>query len=331
MTISVVIPTRNRPESLNRLLKSLSRQDFTFDEVIVVDSSDDSSDYTMVGIDVRIPLKILHSKPSVCVQRNLGIGHAQGDWILLCDDDIEVPADYLTKLVQFAERYSDAKIISGLFLEEGEKGDWIYEYPLTLKGLIWNFLFQLPIWSNLYKFETRGLRHHLSQAIMKFYFNRRNTYTLAGWPLLVDFRPPFFQTSVYSLGASLIKKELLLHSPFDEGLDPNGIGDNYGVTLHLQQERPIYVLTETYARHYKSPINRLAYPTAYGRRILALHYFMKTSSRFKRINVLFLLWSLLGSFLRQSVKGTFEVAFVSAHAFFTIAFGKNPYIEKTKT
>jgi hypothetical protein len=94
------------------------------------------------------------------------------------------------------------------------------------------------------------------------------------------------------VGASTIKKELLLKNPFDEVLDQYGIGDNYGICISFPGK--VVVLTNTFVLHYKDSENRLDATIAYYRRVLALHYFMKKSKRFNFINTLWLLWSLIG-------------------------------------
>ena len=40
MKISIVIPTRNRPNFLKKTLNNLSKNEFFFNEIIIVDSSD---------------------------------------------------------------------------------------------------------------------------------------------------------------------------------------------------------------------------------------------------------------------------------------------------
>src|SRR5262245_59486804 len=87
-TISVVIPTRNRPASLARTVAALRAQTCPPDELIIVDASDSpvepdaASDPT-----VSFPVLRLRTPPGVCHQRNVGIQRASGTHILLCDDD----------------------------------------------------------------------------------------------------------------------------------------------------------------------------------------------------------------------------------------------------
>lgn len=316
MNISVVIPTRNRIGNLKKLLDSLSLQSNPPVEVIIVDSSDTK---ILTGEIERynLPIKIYYSSPSVCVQRNIGIRESTSNWIFTCDDDIVLPPDYLEKLANHAEKSPSAIIVTGLVLERDLHQNWTYEYPISSAGLIWNFIFQLPVWSDLSS-KPDGI-------LKNFYKRRKNTFSLAGWPLITHFERPYFKASIYGLGASMIRKEFLLKFPFDETLDPNGIGDHYGIAINLRDSEPIHVLMETCVYHYKNPVNRLNHSVAYSRRIFALDYFMRKSNRFNHFNFIFLLWSLIGNFLRQTLSRQWNLALMSVKVFFLLLINRNPY------
>src|SRR4030081_1493247 len=97
MSISVVIPTCNRKQGLLALLKDLDRSAYPVAEVIIVDSGEDKlvpADYIVFK---NLDVYYVRSEQSVCIQRNTGIRKARSPWVFLCDDDIEVPPDYLQK------------------------------------------------------------------------------------------------------------------------------------------------------------------------------------------------------------------------------------------
>ena len=114
LTVSVVIPTCNRKERLLRLLKNLSNLNYPLHEIIIVDSGEDRVTIEDFKIDNKICIKYLVSEKSVCIQRNSGINEATGEWIFLCDDDIEVPLDYLQKLFNHIHHHPEAGAVSGL-------------------------------------------------------------------------------------------------------------------------------------------------------------------------------------------------------------------------
>lgn len=328
MDISAVIPTRNRPESLRRSLASLALQTHPPREVIVIDASDHPLDTGALRREFS-SLHIVHftARPWLCRQRNIGIREASFPYIFLCDDDIELPREYLAMLATYLQTHPQAGAVSGLVAEAGPQGQPVFEFSAPSFGqLLWNFLFQLTVWGDVSRVPAPPGAAWFLKLIRKFYALRGNTFTLAGWPLLSRFDSPAFSTAVYGLGASLIRRDWLLQSPYDEILDPHGIGDNYGVALGLPGKTPITVLTGTVALHHKSAENRLPATLAYFRRILALHYFMVRSPRFSRFNRLFLGWSLLGNLLAQLLRRETFLARATLTALKYILSRRNPYL-----
>lgn len=89
--ISVVIPTRNRPDLVSVAVASALNQTFTHLEVIVVIDGPDPDTLTQLQ---RIPdprLRVLPLATSVgaAEARNLGVNAAHGAWIAFLDDDDE--------------------------------------------------------------------------------------------------------------------------------------------------------------------------------------------------------------------------------------------------
>lgn len=100
MRPSVIIPTYNRPEQLRKVLYCLSRQsNCAIHEVIVCD---DGSTMRLDGVLERfaeiLPLKYEHQEDlgfRAAAARNLGIRRATGDILILIDDDILCPDDFV--------------------------------------------------------------------------------------------------------------------------------------------------------------------------------------------------------------------------------------------
>lgn len=86
--ISVVIPTRDRSESLRRCLREVASQvDPNLDQVIVID--DGSSDSTRSLKDEFSELTWIRLEgEGTCAARNRGVASATGDVVLFIDDDI---------------------------------------------------------------------------------------------------------------------------------------------------------------------------------------------------------------------------------------------------
>jgi glycosyltransferase involved in cell wall biosynthesis len=318
--ISVVIPTYNRRARLFSLLGDLSRSLLAPREILVVDSSDEAAeaaDLASFGDRVRY----LRSEKSVCVQRNLGIREATGSWIFLCDDDVEVPADYLSRLAAHVEAHPRAGAVSGLFLERAD-GHWVGQFPITSwYGLLWRRIFQLGIWGEI------QCRDVVGEILAAHYRSRGNHISSAGWPVLTDFQGPFFRTPVYSLGAALVRKDWLTRSPFDERLDRHGYGDNYGVALGFPAEG-IHVVTEAFVHHHKEQAERPRMAIGYTKRILALDLFIASRGAQTGAHRGWLLWSLFGNTLFHAGTGNVEMCWASLKTLSLIAAGRNPYLAK---
>ena len=319
--ISVVIPTCNRKARLTSLLQQLNASVYPFKEVIVVDSGEERLAEKEYSCYKNLHIHYLESEKSVCLQRNTGIQKAVSDWIFLCDDDIEVPVDYISKLVAHIRSHKEAGAVSGIVLQkEGE--EWTGKYPVTsAKSLVWNYFFQLGCWGEI---SCTG-NNFLVKRIRAYYQKKGNHLSKAGWPVLVNFEGSFIMTPVYGLGASVVKKEWLLQSPYDEVLDRHGIGDNYGVAMGFPVTG-IHVVTGAFVYHHQEPVNRLQRSLQYYRRTLALGYFIKTKPALKHIKLYRLAWSLTGNLLGFIKSGNRIMIKAAFKSIIKIVLNRNPYV-----
>lgn len=98
MRFSIVIPVYNRPQEVEELLGSISEQDFTDYEVVIIeDGSSLSCEKQIEMFAGKIPLKyfiIANGGPAKA--RNFGITKAKGQYILFLDSDCILPPTYLS-------------------------------------------------------------------------------------------------------------------------------------------------------------------------------------------------------------------------------------------
>ena len=327
-TVSVVIPTRNREESLARTLGALARQDERPDEVIVVDASDRPVGED--GLRARfpdLPITLVTEAPGLCRQRNVGIRAAKGSHVLLLDDDIEPPPDYLARLVGHVMSEPGAGVVTGVVREPGLSGepDRAFEVP-SFRHLLFAFLFQLTVWGDVASASGGIGTARILEALKGWYRRRGNTWSLAGWPLVTQVGDPVVRTALYGLGASLVRRDWLLASPYDERLWTHGVGDHYGVALGFPGEGPVHVLTDLIVPHHKVDRNRLRLADSHYHRVLALDYFLRTSGRFGRAGVAWLAWSLCGNALRFALRGRWALLRTTLRALVLVATGRNPLL-----
>lgn len=142
-TVTLIIPTYNRPFLLKEALTSAFEQEKKPDEVIVVD--DGSTDETSEIVRAFPEAKYLYQKNSgVSSARNLGITHATSEWIAFLDsDDLWLPQklrlqlETSEKYPEFLVHYTDEIWIrNGRRVNQGKRhkkyGGWIFEKCLPL-------------------------------------------------------------------------------------------------------------------------------------------------------------------------------------------------------
>lgn len=121
--ISVVIPTRNRPELLRVALQSFADQSYSgpIEVLVVFDKSE--PDYTLESFDPSRTVRVLVNdsrSPGLAGARNTGILAAQGEFVAFCDDDdawrptklqrqIDSIGDALTSVTGITINYGDSQ------------------------------------------------------------------------------------------------------------------------------------------------------------------------------------------------------------------------------
>ena len=87
--VSIIIPTYNRSNELNRAIRSVFSQTYNNLEVIVVDNNSTDSTDTMLDClnDKRIILIKINNNGVIAASRNLGVKHANGKYIAFLDSD----------------------------------------------------------------------------------------------------------------------------------------------------------------------------------------------------------------------------------------------------
>jgi hypothetical protein len=188
------------------------------------------------------------------------------------------------------------------------------------------FLFQRAVWGDTERAEA-GWVTTAPLRVAKAWFRRRgNTWSLAGWPLITRVDGTALRVAIYGLGAALVRRDWLLGAPYDERLGPHGIGDNYGVALRFPVVPGIVVLTDLPIRHHRSSENRLDATATYQRRVLALHYFLRTIPRLASTSTALLVWSLTGNCLVFARTRDWRMLRATLQVMVPIVAGRNPLL-----
>lgn len=110
ISISVVIPTFNRRDSLRRALHSVLAQSCPVKEIIVID--DGSTDQTAAMMQAEFPQirYFFQENSGVSCARNSGISHASGEWLAFLDSDDEWLPDKVRQQASALMNQPDAKV-----------------------------------------------------------------------------------------------------------------------------------------------------------------------------------------------------------------------------
>jgi glycosyltransferase involved in cell wall biosynthesis len=91
-SISVIVPTIGRPESLTALLESLTAQTVKVQEVIVADGSETDAIRSICASQrwqqAKLHIHYICVSPNAVRQREAAINISQGEFLLLLDDDV---------------------------------------------------------------------------------------------------------------------------------------------------------------------------------------------------------------------------------------------------
>jgi GT2 family glycosyltransferase len=95
--VSVVVPTREAGRTIETCLRSIRAQTWPAVELIVVDNRSADATWAVARRHADLTLR---GGPERSAQRNLGIAHAAGEWVLYVDADMELAADVVERAVR---------------------------------------------------------------------------------------------------------------------------------------------------------------------------------------------------------------------------------------
>ena len=94
---SIIVPVYNRPAEVDELLESLTHQEFTnFEVLIVEDGSDQDCKHIVSKYEDQLSIQYFFKENSgQGFSRNFGFERAKGDYLIVFDSDCIIPPEYL--------------------------------------------------------------------------------------------------------------------------------------------------------------------------------------------------------------------------------------------
>ena len=144
MKVSVVIPTFNRINLLERAVNSVIKQTKEPNQIIVVDDGSDDNSSEMVKQKFGSVILFRQKNRGVSAARNKGIEISKGDWIALLDSDDEWKPNKLEKQINalnkdpdcFFSHTNETWIRNGIRINQGKRhkkyGGYIFDKCLDI-------------------------------------------------------------------------------------------------------------------------------------------------------------------------------------------------------
>ncbi|HEY0704528.1 MAG TPA: glycosyltransferase family 2 protein [Candidatus Acidoferrales bacterium] len=127
--VTAVIPTRNRPELVQRAIASVRAQTYRpIDIVVVIDGPDEATRAALAAIaDDRLRVVALDKSVGGSDARNIGAQNVRGEWIAFLDDDDEWLPGKIEKQLALAARTNETyPVISGQLIAKSPYGEFIW-------------------------------------------------------------------------------------------------------------------------------------------------------------------------------------------------------------
>jgi len=143
--LSVIVPVDNEAKTIRQILEKINSVDIDKEIIVVDDGSCDGTEKILRDIKYNNLKIIYHSSNRGKGAAFLtGLFHAQGDFVIIQDADLEYePNDYL-KLIK-ALKENNADIVLGARFKKGYHGLFIHRFGNRLLTGLLNLLFDLKL------------------------------------------------------------------------------------------------------------------------------------------------------------------------------------------
>lgn len=229
MTVTVIIPTHDRPGPLRRVIESLMGQTSLPDELIIVNDGCCELEESLVEILGRAGVRfeiIRRAEPSSALSRNAGLEVASGDIVVCFDDDMILDHDLLEKLLDLYRRDS-AGVVAGITLRYRDEPDsW-----------------QWKLWEAV----------ALALGRMRWAPRRQLCrYVRVGSSLAGRLEP----TARLSSGAMSLRSDVARQVRFDEEMKGYAFGEDRDFSYRLGRQHALFRTREVWIRHAPAPGGR---------------------------------------------------------------------------
>ncbi|MDB5825060.1 MAG: putative glycosyltransferase [Herminiimonas sp.] len=220
--ISIVVPTKDRPDDLAKLLASLAAQTRKPDQIIIVDGSDPVIRPVVDRFAELLALDYVRVfPPSLAKQRNAGMAELRPDITLAgyIDDDIVLEPAAVERMLAFWESAS-----------------------ADIGGAAFNITNNLrPSWQVIKRiFE---LDHPEPGLVLR-----------SGFPSSISYQETTIDTDWLYGGATVWRREVIERFPYDEWFIGTGFGEDVDFSFNVREHFRLVLVSDAKLAHYSHPI-----------------------------------------------------------------------------
>lgn len=279
MLITAVIPTRNRPEDLERAVLSVCAQSRLPDELIVVDQSvDDASRPRVIAALSKTPQMkvdyVLDARiAGLVAAKQVAVGRAHGDIVCFLEDDVVLERDYVRAI---------------------ERGFMEHPDMAGSCGVVTNLPPLPPFYFALFHFFHRGIFHDPRVGV---------TGVITGSEL------PLIPSDYLSGGLSAYRREVFQVIDFDVANRFFALEDiDFSTRVARQYGGRLYINPNARLEHRMSPVNRAVLGPRQERKVREFIVFYK-KRRGTGAKPLHLVLLAVGLFLEAAFQAVREKSF----------------------
>lgn|GEM_PF-409493 len=228
---SAVIPTRDRPQSVDRALRLLCRQLERPVAIVVVDASEPPLELDPATAQLveraGIALRVVGSTPSTARQRNLGADLVETPLVLFLDDDVVIDDDYVAGLIRCWRRLGPDAIGGITGLPRSAASSWLDRRILRPLRI----LFML----------------HVVDRDRERTVIRRSGKVRYGVAPSGEVVVPAIAS-----GAALYRTEIVRRHRFDDRFEGYVLGEDLDFSVRVSQEAPLVQTGERFEHRHES-------------------------------------------------------------------------------
>ncbi len=284
MTVSVIIPTKNRLKDLLVTIEHICDAQTFPDEIIIIDqtANDQRDELDLLCKEKKCDLNISYYHTpeirSLIDARNFGFSRSSGDVVLFLDDDITVSRDFFTVLSNTYVENPDLDAVCAVnTLDEN----------LSILRVIARCIFWIgPFWDN--------------RTIANKFYRK--------------FKKPI-RSSTFSGGYMSCKRIVFINTGFDTNLTGHVFVDDIDFSYRASKNYTLFIAPRLRVIHRGGFTPLYDIEEADRKRVHSRRYFFNKNIKKTLFNYIAFLWLMFGTFLSSIARSVFNFSFKPIRGF----------------